>query len=196
MSARSVQFSMSENGITIHTQVPAPVLALSLEEIYGSYYPRIYRICLRMTKNIADAEDLAHDAILQINRTKDSFRGESSFGSWMHRIVINQVLMHFRKRSNRNERTTEDGDMPERPDPKTEYQEHSHIVDKITLATAISQLPQGYRQVFLLHDVEGYEHTEVGRILGVSSGTSKSQLHKARARLREILKMATPGKES
>lgn len=191
----SVQISVMEPANNIHTEGCAPAFALSLEELYQNYYPRVFRICFRMTRNVADAEDLAHDAILQIYRTIGSFRGQSSITSWLHRIVINQVLMYFRKSSTRNERTTESGDMPERIDPRTDRRDNHMHIDRIALAAAINQLPRGYRQVFLLHDVEGYEHEEIGRILGVSSGTSKSQLHKARMRLRELLKTNKPVSE-
>lgn len=159
----------------------------TFDELYRRYYRRVYCLCLRMTANVADAEDLAHDVFLQVQRNIRSFRGESTFASWLHRITVNQVLMRFRKKSTRSELTTEDGEMPDVVVPNTERPAHMPIIDHIALASAIEKLPAGYRKVFLLHDVEGYEHEEIARLLGISAGTSKSQLHKARMKLRTIL---------
>jgi RNA polymerase sigma-70 factor, ECF subfamily len=159
----------------------------TFEELYKRYYRRVYCLCLRMTANVADAEDLAHDVFLQVQRNIKSFRGESTFASWLHRITVNQVLMRFRKKSTRSELTTEDGEMPDVVAPNTDNPSQMAIIDHIALACAIEKLPAGYRKVFLLHDVEGYEHEEIAKILGISAGTSKSQLHKARMKLRTIL---------
>lgn len=161
--------------------------SLSFEELYTKHYRRVYSLCLRMTANVADAEDLAHDVFLQVQRKLSSFRGDSAFTTWLHRITVNQVLMHFRKRSVRSELTTETGEMPEKTEPFIEKKQAAPIVDHIALANAIEKLPRGYRTVFLLHDVEGYEHEEIAKRLGISSGTSKSQLHKARMKLRSLL---------
>src|SRR5262245_26219525 len=159
----------------------------TFEDLYKQHYRRVYSLCLRMTANVADAEDLAHDVFLQVQRKLASFRGESAFTTWLHRITVNQVLMHFRKRSVRSELTTETGEMPEKTEPFIEKKQAAPIVDHIALANAIEKLPRGYRTVFLLHDVEGYEHEEIAKRLGISAGTSKSQLHKARMRLRSLL---------
>lgn len=158
----------------------------SFEDLYMQHYRRVYSLCLRMTANVADAEDLAHDVFLQVQRKLASFRGDSAFTTWLHRITVNQVLMHFRKKSVRSELTTEDGEMPEVSEPYT-TRTRSTPVDRIALLSAIEKLPNGYRTIFLLHDVEGYEHEEIARKLGISAGTSKSQLHKARMKLRTIL---------
>ena len=158
------------------------------ENLYKKHYRRVYSICLRMTGNVAEAEDLTQEVFIQLHRKLGSFRGESAFTTWLHRLTVNQVLMHFRKRSVRSELTTEDGEMPDSIDPDTVNPEAMPIVDRIGLEIAISQLPPGYRTVFVLHDVEGYEHEEIARILGCSAGTSKSQLHKARLKLRRLLK--------
>jgi RNA polymerase sigma-70 factor (ECF subfamily) len=157
------------------------------EELYRAHYRRVYSICLRMTGSIAEAEDLTQEVFIQLHRKLGSFRGESAFTTWLHRLTVNQVLMHFRKRSVRSELTTEDGEMPDSVDPDTTNPEAMPIVDRIGLEIAISQLPPGYRAVFVLHDVEGYEHEEIAKILGCSAGTSKSQLHKARLKLRKLL---------
>jgi RNA polymerase sigma-70 factor, ECF subfamily len=160
---------------------------ISFEELYTRYYRRVYSLCLRMTANVADAEDLAHDVFLQVQRKLASFRGESAFTTWLHRITVNQVLMHFRKRSVRSETTTETGEMPELKEPVASKLRAIPVIDHIALVAAIEKLPTGYRTVFLLHDVEGYEHEEIAKVLGISAGTSKSQLHKARMRLRTML---------
>jgi len=157
------------------------------EDLYRKHYRRVYSICLRMTGNVAEAEDLTQEVFIQLHRKIGSFRGEAAFTTWLHRLTVNQVLMHFRKRSVRSELTTDDGEMPDSIDPETINPEAMPIVDRIGLESAISQLPNGYRTVFVLHDVEGYEHEEIARLLGCSAGTSKSQLHKARLKLRRLL---------
>ena len=157
------------------------------DELYRKHYRRVYSICLRMTGNVAEAEDLTHEVFIQLHRKLGSFRGEAAFTTWLHRLTVNQVLMHFRKRSVRSELTTDDGEMPDSVDPYTINPEAMPIVDRIGLENAIAQLPPGYRTVFVLHDVEGYEHEEIARMLGCSAGTSKSQLHKARLKLRRLL---------
>ena len=157
------------------------------EDLYRKHYRRVYSICLRMTGNVAEAEDLTQEVFIQLHRKLDSFRGESAFTTWLHRLTVNQVLMHFRKRSVKSELTTEDGEMPDSVDPDTLNPETMPIIDRISLETAIAQLPPGYRTAFVLHDVEGYEHEEIARILGCSPGTSKSQLHKARLKLRRLI---------
>jgi RNA polymerase sigma-70 factor, ECF subfamily len=161
---------------------------ITFEELYRQHYRRVYSLCLRMTANVSDAEDLAQDVFLQVQRKLASFRGDSAFTTWLHRITVNQVLMHFRKRSVRSEMTTDSGEMPEQIEPFIDRKQNLPVIDRIALTAAIEKLPDGYRTVFLLHDVEGYEHEEIARVLGISAGTSKSQLHKARMRLRSILK--------
>lgn len=157
------------------------------DELYRKHYRRVYSICLRMTGNIAEAEDLTQEVFIQLHRKLGSFRGESAFTTWLHRLTVNQVLMHFRKRSVKSELTTDDGEIPDSIDPDTINPEAMPIVDRISIETAISQLPPGYRTAFILHDVEGYEHEEIAKILGCSPGTSKSQLHKARLKLRRLI---------
>jgi RNA polymerase sigma-70 factor, ECF subfamily len=160
----------------------------SFEELYARHSRRVYSLCLRMTANTAEAEDLAQEVFIQLYRKAGSFRGESQFTTWLHRLTVNQVLMHFRRRGVRLEQTTEDGESPVRVVPGTEDQARMPVVDRIALDKAVGQLPPGYRAVFVLHDVEGHEHEEVARLLGCSVGTSKSQLHKARMKLRQLLK--------
>ncbi|CAN5697622.1 RNA polymerase sigma factor [soil metagenome] len=165
----------------------------AFEETYNRHHRRVYAICLRMLQNTAEAEDLTQDVFIQLYRKIGSFRGDSAFTTWLHRLTVNQVLMHFRKRNVKFEKTTEEGETPVQIGGGTENPGKMPIVDKIALESAIEQLPTGYKNVFVLHDIEGYEHEEVARILGCSVGTSKSQLHKARLKLRKLLqKKANP----
>ncbi len=159
----------------------------AFELIYGRYHRRTYSLCLRMTQSATESEDLTQEVFIQLFRKIGSFRGDSAFSTWLHRMTVNQVLMHFRKRGVKNEKTTDDGEMPEQIVRGTENQNKMRVVDRIALDKAISQLPNGYRTVFVLHDVEGYEHEEIANMLKLSVGTSKSQLHKARLKLRKLL---------
>jgi RNA polymerase sigma-70 factor (ECF subfamily) len=167
----------------------------AFEELYRRHHRRVYSLCLRMTQNVSEAEDLAQEAFVQLFRKIGSFRGESAFTTWLHRLTVNQVLMHFRKRSVRDEKTTEEGETPDQAVMGTENPNRMRVVDRIALDNAIAQLPPGYRTVFVLHDVEGYEHEEIGRMLGCAVGTSKSQLHKARMKLRNLLKRQNAAQE-
>ena len=160
----------------------------AFEELYKRHNRRVYSVCLRMTHNVSEAEDLAQEAFIQVFRKIGSFRGESAFTTWLHRLTVNQVLMHFRKKSVKLERTTQEGDTPEQIVRGTQNPNTMSVMDRIALDRAIAQLPRGYREVFLLHDVEGHDHEEVAQILGVAVGTSKSQLHKARMKLRGLLR--------
>jgi len=164
----------------------------AFEELYKRHNHRVYSLCLRMTANTSEAEDLAQEAFIQLFRKIGSFRGESAFTTWLHRLTVNQVLMHFRKSSVKLERTTEEGDTPEQVVHGTQNPNTMPVVDRIALDKAIAQLPPGYREVFVLHDVEGHQHEEIARMLGVAAGTSKSQLHKARMKLRRLLKAQNP----
>lgn len=159
----------------------------AFEVLYQRYHRRTYSLCLRMTSNQTEAEDLTQEVFIQLFRKIGSFRGDSAFSTWLHRLTVNQVLMHFRRRSVKNERTSEDGEMPEQTVSGTANPGKMQVVDRIALKNAIAELPNGYRSVFVLHDVQGFEHEEVARIMGISVGTSKSQLHKARLKLRGLL---------
>ena len=164
----------------------------AFEELYERHNRRVYSLCLRMTTNTAEAEDLAQEVFIQLFRKIGSFRGESAFTTWLHRLTVNQVLMHFRKRGVRLEQTTDDGETPVQVVAGTANPNSMPVVDRIALDKAVSQLPPGYRTVFILHDVEGHEHEEIARLLGCSVGTSKSQLHKARMKLRGLLRQQKP----
>lgn len=152
---------------------------------------RVYSLCLRMTGDTAEAEDLAQEAFLQLFRKIATFRGESAFSTWLHRLVVNVVLMHLRKKGLQQVSLDEPDASQDEP-VKREYGDDDkrllHSIDRITLSRAIEGLPPGYRAVLVLHDVEGYEHNEIAQILSCSVGNSKSQLHKARLKLRELLR--------
>lgn len=164
----------------------------AFEELYARHNCRVYSLCLRMTKNASEAEDLTQEAFIQLFRKIGSFRGDSALTTWLHRLTVNQVLMHFRKRSVKMEKTTEEGETPVQIVAGTENPNQMPVIDRIALDKAIAQLPPGYRTVFVLHDVEGHEHEEIARMLHVAVGTSKSQLHKARMKLRGLLKQQRP----
>ena len=174
------------------TQAAAKGDMAAFEEIYQRHHRRVYSICLRMLQNAYEAEDLTQDVFIQLYRKVGSFRGDSAFTTWLHRMTVNQVLMHFRKRNVKFEKTTEEGETPDQVVAGTANPMKMPIVDKIALESAIDQLPDGYKNVFVLHDVEGFEHEEVARILGCSVGTSKSQLHKARLKMRKLLGKKSP----
>ena len=159
----------------------------AFERIYQQHNRRVFSLCLRMLGNATEAEDLTQDVFVQLFRKIGSFRGDSAFTTWLHRMTVNQVLMHFRKRGVRYESTTDDGELPTLVAVGTDRPSHMPIIDNIALERAIAELPPGYRTVFILHDVEGYEHEEIARQLGCTVGTSKSQLHKARLRIRTLL---------
>ena len=159
----------------------------AFEIIYQRYHRRTYSLCMRMTNSQTEAEDLTQEVFIQLFRKVGSFRGDSAFSTWLHRLTVNQVLMHFRRRSVKNEKVSDDGEMPEQTVHGTANPNKMQVVDRIALKNAIAQLPNGYRNVFVLHDVEGYEHEEVARMMKISVGTSKSQLHKARLKLRGLL---------
>ena len=166
--------------------------AAAFETIYQLHSRRVYALCLRMSGDPVEAEDLTQEAFLQLFRKIHTFRGESAFSSWMHRLTANIVLMRFRKKrpvpASLEEMTRPD-DEKDRPALEIGVPDLrlAGIFDRINLHRALEQLPQGYKSMFLLHDVHGYEHNEIACMLGCSVGNSKSQLHKARKRLRELL---------
>lgn len=168
--------------------------AEAFQALYDRHKRRVYSLCLRMTANTAEAEDLAQEAFLQLYRKIGTFRGESAFSTWLHRLSVNVVLMHLRKKSLPAvslEETTQGGgedDTPKR-DFGADDVALAGSIDRLQLQKAVDSLPPGYRTIFVLHDVEGYEHNEIAEIVGCSIGNSKSQLHKARMKLRDLLKM-------
>ena len=164
----------------------------AFEHIYRLHSRRVYAVCLRMVGNTAEAEDLTQDAFLQLFRKIGTFRGESAFSTWLHRLAVNVVLMKLRKKTlpaTSLEESTDPED--ESSGPRREIGAPDLLltgsIDRVHLQRAIEQLPPGYRQVFVLHDVQGFEHNEIAGLMECSIGNSKSQLHKARMRLRELL---------
>ena len=157
------------------------------EDLYLKYRRRVYSICLRMMANVAEAEDLTQEIFIHLHRKLGSFRAEAAFTTWLHRLTVNQVLMYFRRRSARRMQPPDDGEMPDVADPATLSPKVNSIIDRLALEQAIGRLAPGYRAVFVLCDIEGHNHEEAAKLLGCSIGTSKSQLHKARMRLRQLL---------
>ena len=163
----------------------------AFEALYNLHKRRVYSLCLRMTANTAAAEDLTQEAFLQLFRKIGTFRGESAFSTWLHRMAVNVVLMQLRKKGLPVvplEDTMETEEESPRKEPGADDPRLSGSIDRMQLQRSIAGLPPGYRMIFLLHDVEGYEHNEIAEMVGCSIGNSKSQLHKARMKLREILK--------
>lgn len=165
--------------------------AEAFEVLYNLHKRRVYSLCLRMTTNTADAEDLTQEAFLQLFRKIGTFRGESAFSTWLHRMAVNVVLMRLRRKGLQVvpiEETVE----TEEETPKKELGGQDPVlagsIDRLQMQKAVGSLPPGYRTIFVLHDVEGYEHNEIAEIVGCSIGNSKSQLHKARMKLRDLLK--------
>jgi RNA polymerase sigma-70 factor (ECF subfamily) len=159
--------------------------------IFEAHKRRVYSLCLRMTGNTAEAEDLTQEAFLQLFRKISTFRGESAFSTWLHRLAVNVVLMHLRKKGLQQislDEVDNSQDEPVKRDYGGDDRRLTGSVDRIGLQKAIADLPPGYRAVFVLHDVEGYEHNEIAEIMKCSVGNSKSQLHKARMKLRERLR--------
>ncbi len=166
--------------------------AEAFEALYNLHKRRVYSLCWRMTANTAEAEDLTQETFLQLFRKIGTFRGESAFSTWLHRMAVNVVLMHLRKKALpvvSLEETTEGGEDAPKKDLGVQDANLAGSIDRLQLQNAIDRLAPGYRAIFVLHDVEGYEHNEIATMLGCSIGNSKSQLHKARMKLRELLKM-------
>ena len=163
------------------------------EALYKQHKRRIYTLCLRMTGNTADAEDLTQEVFLQLLRKISTFRGESAFSTWLHRVAVNVVLMRLRKPAV----AIVPEPLDSQPDdgPKKELGAYDRVlafsIDRIALERSVASLPPGYRIIFLRHDVEGYEHREIAKMLRCSVGNSKSQLHKARMKLRSHLRMSS-----
>lgn len=161
--------------------------------LYQKHHRRIYSVCLRMTQSVSDAEDLTQEIFVHLFRKLETFRGDAAFTTWLHRLTVNHVLMHFRKRSVRSELATEDGKIPIQVVAGSKDPRRMKVVDHILLAEVIARLPKGYREAFVLHDIEGLEHNEIAQRKGRSAGTSKSQLHKARMMLRQLI--TQPGRQ-
>ena len=164
--------------------------AAAFEALYNVHKRRVYSLCLRMIGNAAEAEDLTQEAFLQMFRKIGTFRGEAAFSTWLHRLTVNLVLMRLRKKGLWTSSLDDPGSDSEDARPQEVGSADATLagsVDRLALEKAMQALPPGYRIVFQLHDVEGYEHREIAGMIGCSVGNSKSQLHKARMKLRELL---------
>ncbi len=160
---------------------------IAFEEVYRTHSGRLYSLACRMLGNPADAEDLLQEIFLTAHRKLESFRGDSALGTWLYRLATNLCLDYLRSRAGRALQMTDSLD-----DEPTLFDAGSRglaeqTVTKMDLERALAQLPPGCRAAFVLHDVEGLEHREVADALGIAEGTSKSQVHKARLRLRVLL---------
>jgi RNA polymerase sigma-70 factor (ECF subfamily) len=159
--------------------------------LYELHKNRVYAVCMQMTKDVADAEDLTQEAFLQVFRSVNSFRGDSAFSTWLYRIAVNTVLMKLRRRKSPPLLSLDEPVSAESPSLKREVGKPdpslSGAVDRIALGRASEELSAGCRQIFDLHEVKGYQHREIAEILQCSIGNSKSQLHKAKLKMREIL---------
>src|ERR1035438_7518292 len=162
--------------------------------LYSLHKRRVYSLCLRMVGNTAEAEDLTQEAFLQLFRKIATFRGESAFSTWLHRLAVNVVLMRLRKKGLPEVSLEETLEPPNEDGPRKDIGTLDNAlvgaIDRVNLGRAIESLPPGYRIIFVLHDVEGYEHNQIGKMMGCSIGNSKSQLHKARMKLRDLLKLS------
>ena len=167
--------------------------AAAFEDLYRQHSRRVYGLCLRMVSDPFEAEDLAQEAFLQLFRKIHTFRGESAFSSWLHRLTANVVLMSFRKKKahltslDEISRVNDDDSGQKLEIAETDVR-LAGMFDRVNLQSAIDSLPEGYKRMFLLHDLHGYEHNEIAEILDCSVGNSKSQVHKARKRLRDVLR--------
>jgi RNA polymerase sigma-70 factor (ECF subfamily) len=165
------------------------------EEAFASLYQlhkkRVYSVCLQMTKDVADAEDLTQEAFMQVFRSVNSFRGDSAFSTWLYRIAVNTVLMKLRRRKSPPLISLDEPVSADSPSLKRDVGKAdpslSGAIDRIALRRAVEELPAGCRQIFDLHEVKGYQHHEIAQLLECSVGNSKSQLHKAKLKMRDEL---------
>jgi RNA polymerase sigma-70 factor, ECF subfamily len=169
--------------------------AIAFEQVYRLHSRRVYSLCLRMVADPAEAEDLTQDVFLHLFRKIGTFRGESAFSTWLHRMAVNIVLMRLRRKRIANVSSDSITNPAEESDTQPKEFGGSDlrlngVIDRITLRAAINELAPGYRAIFILHDVQGFKHSEIAEIFGCSVGNSKSQLHKARTLLRQLLQNA------
>ena len=153
----------------------------AFETLYRMHIDKVYGLCLRMTGNVAEAEDSAQEAFIQAWNKLDKFRGDSAFSTWLHRIAVNSVLGRIRKAKREQDRIQAVGETNQSP---VAVADTGELRD---LAEAVDRLPEGARHVFVLYAVYGYSHEETGDMLGIAPGTSKAQLHRARRLLAQQL---------
>jgi RNA polymerase sigma-70 factor (ECF subfamily) len=159
----------------------------AFEELYRRHAGRLYNLVFRMAGSTQEADDLLQEVFLHAHRKLGSFRGDSSLGTWLYRLGMNQCLDYLRGRQARMGRVTDSIEDDGVAEPVAHAPVVPTAISRMDLERSIARLPEGCRAAFLLHDVEGFEHHEVARILGISEGTSKSQVHKARMKLRAML---------
>ncbi len=159
--------------------------------LFQTHRKRVYSVCLLMTKDVAEAEDLTQEAFLQVFRSVGSFRGDSAFSTWLYRVAVNTVLMKLRRRKAPPALSLDEPVSAESPSLRRDFGQPdmrlSGAVDRIALRRAIEELPEGCRKIFALHEVQGYQHHEIAELLNCSIGNSKSQLHKAKLKMRDLL---------
>ena len=164
----------------------------AFEAMYRAHAGRLFGLVSRMLGSAPEAEDVLQEIFVSAHRKMGNFRGESTLGTWLYRIAVNHCLDHLRSRGARMARATESLDKEDPYEPAAVEPLVPTAISRIDLERAIAQLPDGCRAAFVLHDVEGLDHREVGAALGISEGTSKSQVHKARHRLRRLLSVRIP----
>ena len=193
---------MTSSKVVGHPSVPGPARAAELglvercragelgafEELYRQHSGRLFSLAVRMLGNQADAEDQLQEIFLSAHRKLESFRGESALGTWLYRLAMNQLLDYVRSRAARTGQLTDALDDATLLADAGGHRLADRAIERIDLERALAELPEGCRAAFLLHDVEGLEHKEVSEVLGIAEGTSKSQVHKARLRLRGLLR--------
>lgn len=178
----------------VEADQPAPAVPPDFDRIYQLYGARVYRLCLHMVGNPADAEELAQDTFLQVFRKLDTYRGESAFSTWLHRVAVNVVLMRLRKNRGHAETPldqvyeTEAGDEYQSTEARVDDPRLTGAIDRLSLQRAILQLSVHQRLAFVLHDVEGYTHEEIATLLGCTVESSKYRAHAARLNMRTLLK--------
>lgn len=159
--------------------------------LFNRHKHRVYAVCLRMTNNTAEADDLTQEVFLQVFRKLNTFRGESALSTWLYRLAVNSALMHFRRQGPHHISIDDPGENEGKTAPRREFGGPDECLtfslERIALARALNSLPQGYRAIFELHEIKGYGHREIAKLLKCSVGNSKSQLHKAKQRIRECL---------
>ena len=159
----------------------------AFEELYRTHAGRLYSLAFRMLGNATDAEDLLQEIFLSAHRKLESFRGDAALGTWLYRLAMNQILDYVRSRAARAGQLTDGLDDATVLADALGHRLADRAIDRIDLERAIGELPEGCRAAFVLHDVDGLEHKEIAQVLGIAEGTSKSQVHKARLRLRAML---------
>ncbi|HEY6945799.1 MAG TPA: RNA polymerase sigma factor [Candidatus Acidoferrum sp.] len=174
--------------------------AAAFERLYRQHSARVYALCMRMLRNPDEAEDSTQEVFLHVFRKIQGFRGASAFSTWLHRVAVNTVLMRLRGSKLaksaivENTEVTDESGMAKRelggPDLRLEG-----YIDRVAIEKAMKQLPPRCKLMFVLYDIQGYAHNEIAKLLGCSVGNAKSQLHKARKRLRKLLLRDVEGAE-